>query len=118
MLKGKRGKAKDSMYASYLFHQNQYHFNLDTRGHGLIFWVLRKSSSRWLHLPRVTTPSVAWHISGVQLNTADHLIENSESEVTASRQTYGLVSHQRKKSSHCIPLSNITPPLQYGRKHK
>lgn len=77
MIKGKRGEAKDSIYACYLFHQNQYHLNLGTRRHILIFWVLRKSSSRWLRLPRVTTPSIALHILGIQLNTADHLIGNS-----------------------------------------
>lgn len=55
----------------------------------------------------MTTPSVALHILGIQLNTADHLIENSESGVADSRQTYGLVSHQRKNQVTVVPSPTL-----------
>lgn len=62
----------------------------------------------------MTTPSVALHILGIQLNAADHLIENSQSGVADSIQTYGLAPYQRKIESlystlqHCNVGENIS----------
>lgn len=53
----------------------------------------------------MTAPSVALHILGIQLNTADHLIENSESGVADSIQTYGLVPIKGKIKSLYSPLT-------------